>query len=160
MSEAKETLRSSNAGVIAPPPAIFGVALLAGLVLQRLWPMAFPGAVALRATGVVLVVAGLALSILVMRHFGRAGTPVVPWGETRRLVVSGPYRYSRNPDYLGQALVTAGLGLLFAAPWVFVMLVPALLVLRYGVIAREERYLERLFGDQYRDFRRRVRRWF
>ncbi len=157
MSEAP---RRNNAGVIAPPPAIFGAALLAGLGVQRLWPLPLPGGAAMRAIGAALVVAGLALSILVMRHFGRAGTPVVPWGETRRLVVSGPYRYSRNPDYLGQALVVAGLGLLLAAPWVIVMLVPALLVVRYGVIAREERYLEQRFGDEYRAFRRRVRRWF
>lgn len=157
MSEAP---RRNNAGVIAPPPAIFGAALLVGLGVQRLWPVPLPGGAAMRAIGAALVVAGLALSILVMRHFGRAGTPVVPWGETRRLVVSGPYRYSRNPDYLGQALVVAGLGLLLAAPWVIVMLVPALLVVRYGVIAREERYLEQRFGDEYRAFRRRVRRWF
>lgn len=71
----------------------------------------------------------------------------------------GPYRFSRNPDYLGQALVVAGLGLVLGNGWVLLALVPALLLVRYGVIAREERYLERKFGEDYRCFRRRVRRW-
>jgi protein-S-isoprenylcysteine O-methyltransferase Ste14 len=88
------------------------------------------------------------------------GTPVIPWRETRRLVVSGPYRFSRNPDYLGQTLVAGGLGLLLTAPWVLLALVPALLLVRYGVIAREERYLERRFGEEYRQFCARVNRWF
>ncbi|MBX5481200.1 MAG: isoprenylcysteine carboxylmethyltransferase family protein [Myxococcaceae bacterium] len=151
--------RPDNAGVVAPPPALFGTALAAGLVLHWLRPLPFSFPFPVRAAGGALVVAGLVLSVLVMRHFRRANTPVVPWGETRRLVISGPYRFSRNPDYLGQAFIVAGVGLLFGALWVFVLLVPALLLVRYGVIAREERYLERRFGDEYRAFWRRVRRW-
>jgi protein-S-isoprenylcysteine O-methyltransferase Ste14 len=109
--------------------------------------------------GGALVLAGLGLSAAVMRSFGRAGTPVTPLSETRRLVVTGPYRWSRNPDYLGQALVTAGLAFLLSNGWVLVALVPALALVRVGVIAREERYLERRFGEEYRAYCRRVRRW-
>ena len=152
--------RPDTAGVIAPPPVIFLGALVLGFVAQRLWPLRFLAhSVAVRAAGVVLALGGLGLSAWVMRSFGRAGTPVTPWSETRRLVVSGPYRFSRNPDYVGQTLLTAGLALLLGIPWALVALLPALLLLRYGVIGREERYLERRFGDEYRRYCQQVRRW-
>jgi protein-S-isoprenylcysteine O-methyltransferase Ste14 len=112
-----------------------------------------------RIAGGCLIVGGLALSGAVVHYFGRAATPVTPRRESRRLVLSGPYRFSRNPDYVGQALVVAGVGVLFAVTWVLVAILPALVVVRYGVIAREERYLERRFGEEYRWFRGRVRRW-
>ena len=145
---------------MAPPPVIFLGALALGAVLQTVWPLRlFPDSLAVRLTGGGLILAGAALSGAVMYHFGRAGTPVTPRKETRRLVVAGPYRVSRNPDYVGQTLVTGGLGLLLDLPWVLVALVPALFLVHYGVVAREERYLERRFGEEYREFRSRVRRW-
>ncbi|HET7241606.1 MAG TPA: methyltransferase, partial [Gemmatimonadales bacterium] len=118
-----------------------------GLVLQMLRPLAlFPHSLLARLVGAGLVIVGLALSAAVVLRFRRAETPVTPLQETRRLVCSGPYRFSRNPDYLGQALVTGGLGLLLGSGWVLLMLVPALLLVRYRVITREERYLEEKFG--------------
>jgi protein-S-isoprenylcysteine O-methyltransferase Ste14 len=160
MTLSKTSDRSDTPHVVAPPPVIFLGALALGLVLHALrpFPLVAPNLSA-RVLGGCLILGGLALSGAVMRHFGRAGTPVVPWQETRRLVVAGPYRFSRNPDYVGQALVVVGAGVLLAAPWVLLALVPALLVVRYGVIAREERYLERRFGEEYRRFCGRVRRW-
>jgi protein-S-isoprenylcysteine O-methyltransferase Ste14 len=119
----------------------------------------FPHSLLARLVGAGLVIVGLALSAAVVLHFRRAETPVTPLQETRRLVRSGPYRLSRNPDYLGQALVTGGLGLLLGSGWVLLMLVPALLLVRYRVITREERYLEEKFGEEYRRFRSHVRRW-
>jgi protein-S-isoprenylcysteine O-methyltransferase Ste14 len=152
--------RPDSPHVLAPPPVIFLGALVAGLILHALYPLPLPvHGLVMRVVGCCLAVAGLALSAAVMHQFGRAGTPVTPWRETRRLVVSGPYRFTRNPDYVGQTLLAGGIGLLFGAPWVLVALVPALVLVRYGVIAREERYLERRFGEEYRRFRGRVRRW-
>jgi protein-S-isoprenylcysteine O-methyltransferase Ste14 len=150
----------STAGVLVPPPFVYLGAIAAGLVLQHFVPLSLlPGNLAARSAGGVLILFGLAFSVAVVRRFGRAGTPVTPRKQTRRLVVTGPYRWSRNPDYLGQTLATAGLGLLLASGWVLIALVPALLLVRVGVIAREERYLERRFGEDYRAYRRRVRRW-
>lgn len=80
--------------------------------------------------------------------------------KSRRLVISGPNRFSRSPDYLGQALLFAGVALVLNALWLLVLLVPVLIVVRYGVIAREERYLENIFGEDCRRYRQRVRRWF
>jgi protein-S-isoprenylcysteine O-methyltransferase Ste14 len=160
MTISRTSDRSDTPHVVAPPPVIFLAALVLGLVLHASQPLpVFTPSLAARVVGGCLILGGLALSGAVMRHFGCARTPVVPWQETRRLVVTGPYRFSRNPDYVGQALVVVGVGVLLAAPWVLLALVPALLVVRYGVIAREERYLERRFGEEYRRFCGRVRRW-
>ena len=161
MPDLRSTDRPDVANVLAPPPFIFFGALSVGFVLQILWPIhLFTQSFAARVAGGLLIVGGLALSITVMRHFGRAETPVAPWQETRRLVVSGPYRFGRNPDYVGQALLVGGLAILFDLPWALVALVPALLLVRYFVIAREERYLARRFGEEYRSYCRRVGRWF
>ena len=75
------------------------------------------------------------------------------------MATDGPYRYSRNPAYLGMAITYVGIGLAAAAPWALLMLAPAMLVIQYGVIAREERYLERLFGEDYLADKRTTRRW-
>jgi len=152
--------RLDRANVLAPPPFIFLGAFVVGLLLQALWPeQLFADTVAVRMFGGVLVLVGLTLSTLVVRHFRRTGTPVSPRYASRQLVVSGPYRFSRNPDYVGQAVVVVGLGLLFDMPWVLIATVPALLVVRYGVVAREEEYLQVRFGEEYARYRRRVRRW-
>ena len=152
--------RADSPHVLAPPPVIFLAALASGLMLQSLRPLElFPHSLTARIAGGCLILGGVALSAAVVHHFARAGTPVTPWRATRRLVVSGPYRFSRNPDYVGQALIVGGLGLLLDVLWVALALVPALVLVRYGVIAREEQYLERRFGEEYRQFRKRVRRW-
>ena len=135
-------------------------ALALGLILQALQPLPFSfHALPLRITGGFLLLVGLALSAAVMRHFRRAGTPVSPWRASRHLVVSGPHPFSRNPDYLGQALVVWGLALLLDSAWILLTALPALILVRYGVIAREEQYLDSRFGEEYRRYRSRVRRW-
>lgn len=143
-----------------PPPVLFLLALALGFALQWRWPWPlFAHAIAGRVAGGVLVALGVALSTWMVLHFRRAGTPVSPLLPARRLVVSGPYRYSRNPDYIGQALIHAGIALAANAAWVLLALAPALLLVRYAVIAREERYLRALFGEPYVAYCRRVRRW-
>jgi protein-S-isoprenylcysteine O-methyltransferase Ste14 len=112
------------------------------------------------ATGGALIVLGLALSTWVVLYFRRAGTPVSPLRPSRQLVVSGPYRFSRNPDYIGQAFLYTGTALVLNSPWVFLAQLPALLLIRYAVIAREERYLEARFGTEYVRYCQCVRRWF
>jgi protein-S-isoprenylcysteine O-methyltransferase Ste14 len=151
----------NTAGVIAPPPVLFGAALLAALALRALHPLrlAPPGALWPRLAGLAPIVLGLWLSVRVMRIFGRAGTPVPPSRPTTRLVVTGPYRYTRNPDYVGQALVFVGLALVANSGWALLLLPLVLLVVDYGVVRREERYLEARFGREYRDYTARVRRW-
>jgi protein-S-isoprenylcysteine O-methyltransferase Ste14 len=78
---------------------------------------------------------------------------------TTAIVERGPYRFTRNPIYMGMFGGLIGLGIAFDNLWLPLMLVPFALVIRYGVVAREEAYLERKFGDAYRQYRARVRRW-
>jgi len=89
----------------------------------------------------------------------RAGTNVRPDQPSLHLVTDGPFRYSRNPLYLATLGLYGGVTLLVDAVWPALLLVPLLAVLRWGVIAREERYLEAKFGDEYRAYKARVRRW-
>ena len=94
-----------------------------------------------------------------MRRFVAAGTNIPPNLPTTALVVDGIYGWTRNPLYLGATLVYLGLSVAAGSLWAIVLLAPLLWVINVGVIAREERYLERKFGDAYRAYKGRVRRW-
>lgn len=150
-----------TAGVLAPPPVLYGAGLIVGFVLHAFHPIhiASSAGVLMRGVGIALGVVGVLLSTAVMRVFGAAGTPVPPYRPTARLVFDGPYRFSRNPDYIGQALVFVGIALA-ANSWLPLFILPVVLfVVQHFVIEREERYLETKFGEEYRDYRARVRRW-
>jgi protein-S-isoprenylcysteine O-methyltransferase Ste14 len=150
-------------GVIAPPPLIFLAFLLTGFLLDYVWPLPLrPPALDPRLgwlVGAVLILAGVVTITLGIRNFTRASTPVPTRAPTRALVTTGIHGRSRNPIYVSMFLAYAGIGLLANTAWIFVLLVPLALVIRYGVVAREEAYLERKFGDAYRAYRSRVRRW-
>jgi len=104
-------------------------------------------------------VAGLALLASFNTSFQRRGTAVEPWKPTTAIVTTGPYRITRNPAYLGMALLYIGIALLADSLWALAPLPVVLVLIDRGVIAREERYLERKFGAEYVDYRSRVRRW-
>jgi protein-S-isoprenylcysteine O-methyltransferase Ste14 len=146
-------------GVVAPPPFIFLAGLAIGFGLEALLPgSSVPDALAWIAGGVLLL-AGLALLFSFEREFHRKQTAANPWRPTTAIATDGPYRLTRNPAYVGMALVYVGIALLAQALWVLVPLPLVLLVIDRGVIAREERYLERKFGQEYLDYKSRVRRW-
>jgi protein-S-isoprenylcysteine O-methyltransferase Ste14 len=109
--------------------------------------------------GGALFVAGLALLASFNTAFHRKGTAVEPWKPTTAIVSTGPYRLTRNPAYVGMALVYAGIAVMSDALWTLAPLPLVLLIVDRGVIAREERYLERKFGQEYLEYKRRVRRW-
>jgi protein-S-isoprenylcysteine O-methyltransferase Ste14 len=147
-------------GVIARPPLLFVGALLIGLIADRLLPLPLPGtAPAHWVIGGLLILTGLALATAGIRNFSRAETPVRSIHPTRALVTTGIHRWSRNPIYLGMFLLYAGIGLAAQSPWALILTLPLAITVRYGVVAREETYLERRFGDAYRNYKARVRRW-
>lgn len=153
---------TGTAGVIARPPLLFLGALLTGLALDRLLRLPFPlpaSAAGFWIVGGAMILTGLALAGAGIRSFARAGTPVPTVAPTRALVTTGIHGRIRNPIYLGMFLVYVGIGIAARSPWMLLLTLPLALTIRYGVVAREEVYLERLFGDAYREYKARVRRW-
>jgi protein-S-isoprenylcysteine O-methyltransferase Ste14 len=148
-----------TAGVVAPPPLIYLAGLIVGFGLEALLPGASVPGVVRWVGGGVLVVAGATLLASFNTAFSRKGTAAEPWKPTTAIVTGGPYRFTRNPAYLAMALLYIGIALLAGALWVLVPLPVVLVVIDRGVIAREERYLERKFGREYTDYKAGVRRW-
>jgi protein-S-isoprenylcysteine O-methyltransferase Ste14 len=156
---------NGNPGVIARPPILFLAALLIGFVADHLLPLPFPIArigpfhwVSAIIAG-FLILSGIAVFVAGIRNFSGAGTPVQGTKPARKLVTTGIHGWSRNPIYLGMFLLYGGIGLAVRSPWILILALPLAVTIRYGVVAREEVYLERRFGNAYRDYKARVRRW-
>jgi protein-S-isoprenylcysteine O-methyltransferase Ste14 len=156
---------TETAGVIARPPLLFLAALLLGFALDHVLTLPFPvprigstHAISAVIAGSLILI-GLALAAAGIRNFSRAATPVQGTKPTRALVTTGIHGWSRNPIYLGMFLVYGGIGLTVRSPWILILMLPLAITIRYGVVAREEGYLGRRFGDAYRDYKARVRRW-
>ncbi len=149
------------AGVIALPPLIFLGFLAAATVLEAILPLSIPVAHSLArvVAGAVLAAGGFVMIAIGTRRFTAAGTNIPPTLPTTALVVDGIYGRTRNPLYLGTTLIYLGLGVAAGSLWAIGLLVPLLWVINVGVVKREERYLERKFGDAYRAYKARVRRW-
>lgn len=145
-----------------PPPLIVAIALGAAFALHRSWPhritdSALTGPV--RISGIALAAMGLVLILSALGIFFRAGTTPMPWGDSSRIVTRFPYTMTRNPMYLGLIIVFLGVTLWGNSLWPFLFLPMVVAVLQLRVIEPEEQYLESKFGDEYRAYRARVRRW-
>lgn len=141
---------------------VFGVPLLAAVVLQLVSPLSLSlGAFAPARVpvGIALAVAGAALVVLARREFARHGQPTDPGYSTSRLVTAGVFSISRNPLYLGGISVLAGVALAIDIPWLLLLLIPAFVGCHVILVSPEERYLAATFGDEYRRYAARVRRW-
>ena len=150
------------AGTFTRPPFLYLGCLLLGLALDRVLPLPLilPEAALIRWTmGGGLILIGVTIMATGIRNFSSAATPVPSNQPVRALVTTGIHGWSRNPIYVGMLLLYAGIGIAACSPWVLTLMLPLILILRYGVVAREEAYLERRFGDAYRDYIARVRRW-
>jgi protein-S-isoprenylcysteine O-methyltransferase Ste14 len=149
-----------NANVVILPPVLWAIVFAAGLAADWLYPLHFvPPAIPPIWTGSVPFAIGLALGIWAIITIRQAATPVEPTRATTAIVSGGPYGFTRNPIYLGMLLGQAGLSIGFDTLWGLVGLLPFYLVLRHGVIAREEAYLQRKFGAAYLGYKSCVRRW-
>ena len=150
------------AGGFTRPPFLYLACLLLGFALDRVLPLPLilSEAALIRWTvGGGLILIGVAIVATGIRNFSRAATPVPSNQPVRALVTTGIHGRSRNPIYVGMFLLYVGIGIAARGPWVLILALPLVLILRYGVVAREETYLERRFGDAYRDYKARVRRW-
>jgi protein-S-isoprenylcysteine O-methyltransferase Ste14 len=154
--------KGETAGVVMPPPLLYLSGLVLGGLLEWAAPLAtyipFAGPWRWAAGGLVGAL-GLLLLAAAFRVFRAASTPVPTWQPTSTLVTDGPYRVSRNPIYVALSLVYVGLALGLGVWWAFVVLPFVWLVLHFGIVRREEAYLERRFGEAYRAYRARTRRY-
>jgi protein-S-isoprenylcysteine O-methyltransferase Ste14 len=148
---------AANLG-LARPPAIYLNAILVGLVLHCAWPIRFVPNLA-RLFGGMIAVLAAALFIWSIKTFHSAGTPVPGNRATTTIVKVGPYRSSRNPIYLAFSLFQTGIGLGVNDAWILITLVPAIALISFVVIPREESYLEARFGEEYAVYKSSVRRW-
>ena len=147
---------------IARPPVLYLACLLLGLALDRVLPLPLilPEAALIRWTvGGGLILIGVAILAAGVRNFSRAATPVPSNQPVRALVTTGIHSWSRNPIYVGMCLLYGGIGIAARRPWALILALPLVVILRYSVVAREETHLERRFGDAYREYKARVRRW-
>lgn len=146
------------AGVVTHPPIIYVVSIAVAAVLHELFPM--PMRIRWgEGIGVLLALAGFALSVWSVVTLLVQQVNPDPSKPTSRLVVGGPYKYSRNPIYVAYTLLQLGIAIWSGWGWIAAMLVPATAVMIYGVILREESYLANRFPDEYETYRSRVRRW-
>jgi protein-S-isoprenylcysteine O-methyltransferase Ste14 len=133
-------------------------AIVTGLLLHFAWPIPFVPSLAM-PFGALIAVFAATLFIWSIRTFDSAGTPVPGNRPTTAIVKVGPYRFSRNPIYLAFSLFQTGIALGINDAWILVTLLPAIAVMSFVVIPREERYLEAHFGEEYARYKASVRRW-
>jgi protein-S-isoprenylcysteine O-methyltransferase Ste14 len=152
-----------TARVIAPPPLIVVGLLLIGVGLDHLSPVGFVNAVIPRSArytiGAALVIFAAWPMARALWRFRLAGTQVEPWKPSTRLVVRGIYKRTRNPMYQAFGLFVLGIAFALASDWLFLLLPFGALIVHFGVVRREERYLSARFGDDYRAYRERVPRY-
>jgi protein-S-isoprenylcysteine O-methyltransferase Ste14 len=151
--------QSDCAGVICPPPIVMLLALAVALVLHRFWPLSIATRVAAMIAGAALSLFGIGIAAWGRLTLVKAGTNVNPYKPTLSIIDAGPFRFTRNPLYTGIQSLFVGISLLLGTWWGLILLVPAFLVLHCGVVLREERYLERKFGQSYLSYKGKVRRW-
>lgn len=156
-SEDLKTQKSANPGRIRPPVVYLGSIAL-GVVLHFLWPFRLVAPAVGVPVGVIVVVLAILLFVAAVRTFRRAGTPVPGSLPTTTIVRTGPYRFSRNPIYLAFSLLQLGVAFWLGSVWVLVTLIPAIGLMSFVVIPREERYLAVRFPD-YLSYKTSVRRW-
>lgn len=156
------TLASKDgAQVRFPPPLVFLAAIIVGVLVQRtIVRLALSFFPVLRiAAGILILLCGVSLVLSARILFLRTGQNPIPWKPTPELISQGPYRFTRNPMYVGVTLFVVGLGLAMNNLWISLFAGPALLAVHFIAVLPEERYLTEKFGESYRSFLARVRRY-
>lgn len=146
-------------GVVIFPPLLFVICVACGALAYLVFPFRLALAPWIRSLGGALVLAAIAFALWGQQTMRAAGTNIRPDEPATAIVSDGPFAFTRNPLYLSLLAMFAGIGVASASLTFLAVIVPLALVLHYGVVLPEERYLEAKFGDTYRAYRARVRRW-
>jgi protein-S-isoprenylcysteine O-methyltransferase Ste14 len=150
-----------GAAVRFPPPLVYLIAVIAGGLLHSfVLPLRFEFAFAVRIfMALAAALLGFAVMAGAMGLFKRTGQDPKPWKTTPEIISTGVYGITRNPMYVGLALLQTGIGIGLANGWIIILVAPVLVIIYATAISPEEAYLERKFGDTYIDYKRSVRRW-
>jgi protein-S-isoprenylcysteine O-methyltransferase Ste14 len=146
-------------GVPIAPPLLFVIPIIAFIPLEWLYPTTFTQGLVRWIPGIFFVAFGIALNISGFVTQRRAGTDPIPFNPTTRIVTHGLYRFTRNPMYIGFALWTFGIATLSDSMWMLLAVPIGLILTDLLIVRREERYLERKFGEEYLAYKQQVRRW-
>lgn len=150
---------SDTPGVRIIPPLIYLAGIVVGLLASLFAPTkVFPAGLAWTAGG-ILILCGAVLAGAAITSFRSVGTTIRPDRAARALIIAGPYRFTRNPMYLGLAAVYLGIAVAIQSLWALILLPIVLTIIQRRVIQPEEAFLERRFGAAYTSYRTNVRRW-
>jgi protein-S-isoprenylcysteine O-methyltransferase Ste14 len=152
-------MQRDHARVKIHPPILLLIHIFAAFLLNWLFPLpaAFPKI--LVWVGYLLVVVGIGLAFSAAGRFLKARTTLDPHGSVAEIVTSGPYRFSRNPIYLGFVCLLIGFPFIFRTYWGLILSPVFMISLYQLVIKQEESYLEKKFGDSYTSYKSQVGRW-
>jgi len=159
MDDNSQTKFDDRADVRVPPPLIYVLVFLLGLLLQKIKPLPAIPILVCSIAGLTFTAIGIAVTLWSMDLFRRAHTSLIPIRPTTALVMEGPYRFSRNPMYLGLLSMYFGLALLMDLLWSAILMPLVILAVYFLIIRKEEQYLERKFGEEYAEYKSVVRRW-
>ncbi len=159
MTNTSDRNNLDHADVRIPPPLIYVAGLALGFLLERKFPVLVLPQTPSRVAALLCVAVWAVLTVWSIGLFRSARTSMIPIKPTTALVVSGPYEFTRNPMYFGMVCLYLGLALWFGIFWALILLPAVVASVQYYVIAREEQYLERKFGEEYLKYKARVRRW-
>jgi protein-S-isoprenylcysteine O-methyltransferase Ste14 len=148
-----------HADVKIPPPLIYVAGFVLGLALERFFPELVLPKIPSRVAALLCIALGVTIAVWSVGLFHRERTSFVPIKPTTTLVIYGPYRFTRNPMYLGLVCVYLGIALWFGVFWALILLPAVMALIQRYVIIREEQYLERKFGGEYLKYKADVRRW-
>jgi protein-S-isoprenylcysteine O-methyltransferase Ste14 len=148
-----------HADVRIPPPLIYVAGFVLGLALERFLPVLVLPKIPSRVAAVLCIALGVTIAVWSVGLFRRERTSFVPINPATTLVIYGPYRFTRNPMYLGLVCVYLGISLWFGVFWALILLPAVMALIQRYVIIREEQYLERKFGGEYLKYKADVRRW-
>ncbi len=155
-------LSRDGAAVRFPPPFLYLISIGLGVLAHRFirpWPLPGLGGLTRAAIGVAVVCAGVGLAVAAIGLFKRTGQEPEPWKPSPSIVSDGIYRYSRNPMYVSLGVVQVGVGVGFGNLWIVALTALSLVAVYLVAVRPEEAYLEGKFGDEYRRYKVRVRRW-
>ena len=148
-----------HADVRIPPPLIYVAGFVLGLALERFFPELVLPKIPSRVAAPLCIALGVTIAVWSVGLFRRERTSFVPINPATTLVIYGPYRFTRNPMYLGLVCVYLGISLWFGVFWALILLPAVMALIQRYVIIREEQYLERKFGGEYLKYKADVRRW-